>query len=202
MDPVATTSATYDRIASAYDERITATWPELAALRQAFCDAVSGPAADLGCGPGRDLEAIRAKGIRAVGVDRSDGMLERARRRGLPVVRGDLRRPPLRPGALAGIWSAAALLHVPRPEVATTLRTWHALLRPGGQLSLMTSVAGEDGWEVVPYATGPDGSELRRWFVHHDETQLLDALSEAGFTVTSCTRRESHRVWSLIEATA
>lgn len=201
-DPVAATQATYDEIAPAYDEQTRAESDEYRAFREAFIRQVTGRVADLGCGPGRDLEPLAAAGLDVVGVDRSDGMLAVARTRGC-VVRGDLRRPPLRPGSLGGVWSSAALLHVPREQVSETLRAWHVLLAPGGLLGLSTSLGDDEGWERVPYAKpGPFPGPLHRWFVHHDEGALLAQLREAGFTVTSSTRRSSHRDWLMVLATA
>jgi SAM-dependent methyltransferase len=202
-DPVEQTRATYDRVAEDYDRTTQQPSAELLAFRAAFAASVSGPVADLGCGPGRDLGAFRAAGITALGVDLSSGMLRRAARAGLPVVRGDLRRPPLRPRTLDGIWSCAALLHVPRPDVPATLAAWHALLRPGGHLALSTSLGDDEGWELVPYeGPGPKGGALHRWFVHHDEAELLGLLDSAGFTVRSHEQRAGHRNWTMIRATA
>lgn len=76
-DPVQLTRETYDRIATSYDEQTRLGSPELAAHRRAFTGRVTGPIADLGCGPGRDLELLGG-----IGVDLSDGMLALARTRG------------------------------------------------------------------------------------------------------------------------
>ena len=202
-DLVEQTRATYDSVAEDYDRTTQGPSPELLAFRGGFAAEAGSPVADLGCGPGRDLAAFRDAGITAIGVDLSSGMLRRAARHDLAVVRGDLRRPPLRPRSFAGIWSCAALLHVPRPDVPSTLATWHGLLRPGGHLALSTSLGGDEGWELVPYAgPGPKGGELHRWFVHHDENELLAMLTTAGFTVRSHEQRVSHRHWTMIRATA
>jgi SAM-dependent methyltransferase len=201
-DLVAQTRATYDRVAEDYDRRTSGPGPEFVAFRSAFAADVNGTVADLGCGPGRDVAALREHGVTAVGFDLSTGMLARAARAGLPVVRGDIRRPPLRPGSLGGIWSSAALLHVPRPDVPSTLAAWHALLRPGGHLGLSTSLGGDEGWELAPCdGDGPGGGELHRWFVHHDEGELLAMLTAAGFSVRSHLQRESHRRWLMVRAT-
>ena len=196
------TRATYDEIATAYDAQTRVGSDEFAAFREEFCRGASGRVADLGCGPGRDLELLREHGLDAVGVDLSTGMLALARTRG-PVVRGDLRRPPLRPASLGALWSSAALLHVPREQVPATLAAWHALLVPGGLLGLSTSLGDDEGWERVPYAkAGPVQGPLHRWFVHHDEAALLAQLATAGFTVTWRARRTSHRDWLMVLATA
>ena len=106
-------------------------------------------------------------------------------------------------GSLSGLWSSAALLHVPREEVPATLWAWHALLAPGGLLGLSTSMGTDEGWERVPYAgDGPTGGPLHRWFVHHDQEALLALLRAAGFTIASATRRTSQRDWLMVLATA
>ena len=204
-DPqTAATAATYDRIAQEYAERSDDkdSSPEFLAWRTSLLDS-NGPLLDLGCGAGRDLAAFAAAGVTCVGIDLSSGMLAVAARRGLPVVRGDLRTPPLQLGSIRTLYSCAALLHVPREQVAATLQAWRALLRPDGWLHLSTSLGGGEGWELVPYAPdrGPRGGQpLKRWFVHHELDELLTALAGAGLTVERLQTRASHRTWVMISA--
>ncbi len=203
VDPVAATRASYEQVALDYQARTTNPDPDFVAFRDRFATAVSGLVADVGCGPGQHAEALRDCGLQVVGVDLTTAMLELTAARGIPAVQGDLRALPLRAGAFDGLWSSASLLHVPRPDVPATLASWHALLRPGGVLGLSTSLGSQDGWEVVPYATPkPVYEDLHRWFVHHDQTELLEMLSVAGFTVTEASRRTSQREWLMVLATA
>jgi SAM-dependent methyltransferase len=196
-DPVQLTRETYDRIATSYDEQTRLGSAELFAHRTAFAAAVTGRIADLGCGPGRDLEVLGG-----VGVDLSEGMLALACTRGA-VVRGDLRCPPFRPSSLGGVWSNASLLHVPRGDVPATLSAWHRVLQPGGVLGLSTSLGHDEGWEAVPYAS-PQAhpGELSRWFVHHEQEVLLRLIGDAGFMVDRVTVRSTHRNWLMVLATA
>src|SRR5918994_865089 len=56
---------------------------------------------DVGCGGGRHARAFRAIGARCVGLDLSRTLLRVAR--GLtdaPLIRGDMRRMPIRPGSM------------------------------------------------------------------------------------------------------
>lgn len=206
-DPQTTaTAATYDRIAPEYAERSddAGCSPDFLAWRAGLLTS-AGPLLDLGCGPGRDLAAFRTAGIPCLGVDLSGGMLALAAQRGLPVVRGDLRRPPVRPRSAGTVYSCAALLHVPREQVGATLRAWHALLHPGGRLHLSTSLGDGEGWEVVPYAPdrGPRGGQpLHRWFVHHELEGLLTAIRHAGFVVEQARTRTAHRTWAMVDARA
>jgi SAM-dependent methyltransferase len=133
-DPTARTTATYDRITPAYDQRWISPSPDFAGFRDRFASALSSGdrVADLGCGPGKDSAWFQEHGLKPVGVDRSIEMARLAAARGIPVVVGDLRQPPLAP--VDGLWSCASLLHVPADETGPTLRAWHAALRPAGVL--------------------------------------------------------------------
>ncbi|SDI97511.1 class I SAM-dependent methyltransferase [Nonomuraea jiangxiensis] len=191
-DPIARTTATYDRIAPAFASRSENPDAAFRAFRARFAAALpaGGRVADLGCGPGRDAAWFREQGLVPVGVDRSAAMGVLAADRGVPVALGDLRHPPLAPGSLDGLWSVAALLHVPAAETAATLRAWHAALRPGGVLGLSTSIGDGEVWEPVPHDEG-----LLRWFVHREPRTLLAALTEIGFEVREHAETTTHRTW-------
>jgi SAM-dependent methyltransferase len=201
-DPVEKTRRSYQQVAQDYEVQTAVTPPEFEAFRDRFAAAASGPVADLGCGPGQHAQALRAAGLDVLGVDLSTAMLALAARRGVPVVQGDLRRLPLRHRAFGALWSSASLLHVPIEDVDATLAGWRALLRPGGLLGLSTSLGGEQGWELVPYATPqPTEQPLSRWFVHHDEADLLSRLTTAGFDVEHHEVRVTKRTWLMVLAT-
>ncbi|PZG19912.1 class I SAM-dependent methyltransferase [Nonomuraea aridisoli] len=191
-DPTARTTATYDRIAPIFASRSENPDAAFRAFRARFAAALpaGGRVADLGCGPGRDAAWFREQGLSPVGVDRSAAMAALAADRGVPVALGDLRRPPLAPGSLAGLWSVAALLHVPAAETVPTLRAWHAALRPGGVLGLSTSTGDGEVWEPVPHDEG-----LSRWFVHRKPDTLLAVLAEVGFEVREHAENVTHRTW-------
>ena len=57
----------------------------------AWCDA--GPVLDIGCGDGLMLDALRTKGIAAVGIDHSATAVEKCRAKGLEAYRADEPRP-------------------------------------------------------------------------------------------------------------
>jgi hypothetical protein len=119
-----------------------------------------------------------------------------------------MRHLPYRDGELDGIWSTAALLHVPRADVPDTLRGWRRCLASGGILGLSTAVGDHEGWEPVterqasPHAGDPAHGlseplrgSLRRWFVYHQPDALVALLADAGFEVTSTAERATHRRW-------
>ena len=123
--------AQYNRFA---DERELPFW-DLAALVEPSGDRPT--LVDLGCGDGRltDALAMQLDARRAVGVDSSAAMLERAAahsRDGLEFVTGDL-------ATWSGhdvdvVFSNAALHWV--PDHASVLERWRDALRPRGQLAV------------------------------------------------------------------
>jgi SAM-dependent methyltransferase len=52
-----------------------------------------GATIDLGCGPGRLLEALAARGVRALGIDLAPEAISQCRRRGVPAVHADVFAP-------------------------------------------------------------------------------------------------------------
>ncbi len=200
-DPTAATAATYDEIAPAYAERTKSQPQALRGWLDRFAGAMpaGGTVADLGCGPARDGARLAARGLLAVGVDRSAGMLAVAAVDGLPgrVVQGDLRRLPLRTGSVDGLWSSAALLHVPRHDVPGALAELHRVLRPGGVLGLVTALGSGERFEEVDYAAG-----RHRWFVYHDAGSLRRLTGQAGFTLLAESERRMNRHWLQLLARA
>jgi SAM-dependent methyltransferase len=99
-----------------------------------------GPVVDLGCGRGEFLEALRAKGIEAKGVESNVHLARETRLKGLDVTRGDLlaflRAEP--DGTLGGVFAAQVAEHLPPPVLDQMLREAHRVLRPGGLLVLET----------------------------------------------------------------
>lgn len=63
-----------------------------------------GPVLDLACGTGRHLAALRRRNPEAFGIDLSSSLLAQAEAGLRPwLIRGDMRRLPVRPAALSGI---------------------------------------------------------------------------------------------------
>jgi SAM-dependent methyltransferase len=98
----------------------------------------SGPVLDLGCGAGRHLAALRRSNPRAFGLDLSRDLLALAPEDLRPwLLRGDMRRLPVRPGSLSGIclWFTP-FGYFSDAENRDLLRHLRALLRADGILLL------------------------------------------------------------------
>lgn len=97
------------------------------------------PVLDAGCGAGRHLARLRARGCRAVGCDLSAHLLSRAvEERTGTVLRGDLRATPFRDGTfglVAGFFSVFGYLETAEDDAAL-FRELARLVAPGGWLFL------------------------------------------------------------------
>ena len=94
---------------------------------------------DLACGTGDLCRELAKRGHRAVGVDRSAGMLAArppsSGRAGAPLVRGDALRLPFPPNSVDGVVCGFALRNFAslKPFLAECAR----VLRPGGRVALL-----------------------------------------------------------------
>ena len=195
-DPVSETQETYDLITAEYARQNSAAWSNLTEHISVLTARLppGGVVADIGCGPGRDIAVIRARGFRVIGIDRSLGQL---RTNGLPgVAQADMRQLPLRAGAADAIWCQAALLHIRRTAVPAVLAEFARAVRPGGWLYLSVAEGDGEGFQVA----SKYGSNHRRWFTLHREPHLTAMLAEAGFAVRQVCRNRDQRDWLSIHA--
>lgn len=89
---------------------------------------------ELGCGTGLILKEIAPIARRAVGIDISPGMLEKARGRGLEVVEGSATDLPFEDGSFDTVYSFKVLAHV--EDIQKAMREVARVLRPGGRAAL------------------------------------------------------------------
>ena len=133
---------------------------------------------DLGCGGGQDAGNLAQRGYRVVGVDRTRALLSAGRRRyrSLPLVRADLRDLPFQAMSFDGLWAAASLMHLPKPDARRALTDLFRLVRPSG-LFAATVTHGvrsrfvTDGW--LP------GRYVARW----RKEEFARAVRRAGWTI-------------------
>jgi SAM-dependent methyltransferase len=110
-----------------------------------------GPVLELGCGTGRLSIPLARAGVPVVGIDRSQPMLDRARRRAartrlparLRLIRGDIRFLPFadatrRAAPFAMVIAPYGMLQslLRERDLAATLAAAHRVLQPGGTLGI------------------------------------------------------------------
>ena len=131
---------------------------------------------ELGCGGGRDCEAMLERGF---DVDPTEGVREMARkaeeRLGIPV--RVMRFDELDADeAYDGVWASASLLHVPRSVLPTVLTRVRKALRPGGL-------------HYASYKSG--GAEGRDRFGRYFNYLMLDEALSA---------HDASGAWNVVEA--
>ncbi|MSO45810.1 MAG: class I SAM-dependent methyltransferase [Acidobacteria bacterium] len=117
---------------------------------------IRGQVLELGCGTGRVAIPLGRAGVRLTGIDRSEPMLARARRRvsrarlhgHVRLVRGDIRHLPFPASAFAGVLAPYGVLQslLRERDLAATLAAVHRVLRRGGTFGLEL-VADLPAWE-------------------------------------------------------
>lgn len=151
-EKAAKVDAMFDSIAPRYDRlnRILTLGLDIGWRRTAV--RALGPTADarvldIACGTGDFCREIERAGAGAIGIDRSAGMLAAAAAPGIPLLRGDGLRLPVRDGALDGITCGFALRNVValEPLFAECAR----VLRPGGRVALLDVAEPERAWARV-----------------------------------------------------
>ncbi|HEX3917901.1 MAG TPA: class I SAM-dependent methyltransferase [Caulobacteraceae bacterium] len=164
----AATLAFYDREAGVYAARPQAAHsPRL----ERFLDALAPGAAilELGCGGGRDAEAMLRRGFDVTPTDGSPGLAAQAEARlGRPVRL--LRFEDLdADAAYDAVWANACLLHAPFEALPGILARIRRALKPGGRC-FASFKAGE----------GPDRDALGRYYNFPTEASLRAAYDAAG----------------------
>lgn len=109
---------------------------------------------DLACGTGDLCRLLDERGLRAIGLDMSEGMLRRSRSRA-PLILGDAVSLPLGDGAVDGVVCAFGLRNF--TEIPSVVAELARVVRPGGRVALL-EVA------VPPSALARAG--YRVWFEH------------------------------------
>jgi SAM-dependent methyltransferase len=132
----------YDRIAELYDPW-SASVVEDVDFYVAEARKAGGLVLELGVGTGRIAIPTAAAGVRVIGVDSSEGMLEICRRKAeeagvadrLELRLGDLRRPPVREQVVLVTCPFRSVLHLETDEDRlAALRSAYDRLTPGGRL--------------------------------------------------------------------
>jgi len=126
---------------------------------------------DLGCGPGRDLKALRALGHVAVGLEAAPRFAAMARAHsGCQVLEQDFLRLDLPGGRFDGVFANAVLFHVPGEALPRVLRELRAALKPRGVL-----------FSSNPHGHNEEGWNRGRSGVYHDLESWRRYMTQAGF---------------------
>ncbi|WP_231642365.1 trans-aconitate 2-methyltransferase [Nocardia sp. NRRL S-836] len=182
MDWLADTRTSYDTVASSYADYTRDLLAELPHMRAAlglFAAEVSGPVADVGCGPGAVTAHLHDLGADVSGIDLSPEMIALARRTypGLRFEVGSMTDPL--PGPVGGVIAWWSLIHVPDAVVPEVFAHFRSALLPDGLLALGFHVGNRTNRKTQGY-----GGHPMRVDVHLRQPATVAAwLREAGFRI-------------------
>jgi SAM-dependent methyltransferase len=188
------TQTSYDRVADEYVRRI---YDELQhkpldrQLLNRFAASVrdTGPACDMGCGPGQIARYLREQGVQVCGIDLSPEMIERARRlnEGMNFQTGDMMALTAPDGAWAGIAAFYSIIHIHRADMVQALRGFRRVLMPGG-LILLTFHLGNETLHLDEWW----GQRVCVDFHCFQAVEVSGYLAAAGFEIEEIIEREPY----------
>lgn len=183
--------ASYDRVASAYAAHFGSELdhkPLDRALLDAFAEELrgKGPVLDVGCGPGQITRALAARGLNAMGLDLSPGMVAHARtlEPALPYVVGSMLALGGEDATYAGISAFYAIVHLAPAELPAAFRELYRVLRPGGPL-LLSFHLGDERVHLAELLEQPVDLD----FTFFARATVERALEEVGFGIAAALER-------------
>ncbi|MBO2451426.1 class I SAM-dependent methyltransferase [Actinomadura barringtoniae] len=186
------TRDSYDEVAGEYAERLQdelAAKPLDRALLKLLADSVSGPIADIGCGPGHVAAHLHGLGTPVLGIDLSPRMIEiaSASHPGIGFHTGDMRELHVPDQAWSGIVALYSIIHIPPADLPRAFAEFYRVLKPSGVLLLAFHLGDEvrhmDEWW---------GHQVSLDFQFYLRPEIETALTDAGFTVDAYIERKPY----------
>jgi ubiquinone/menaquinone biosynthesis C-methylase UbiE len=103
---------------------------------------------DLGCGTGNLLQIARDREVSFIGVDFSNEMLQRAKKKGKNLVMADLHYLPFRNSCIDGITNVNVFYQLDNSKIF--LKEVYRVLKPGGKIIISTPRRDGSSFSFVP----------------------------------------------------
>ncbi|MES0827838.1 class I SAM-dependent methyltransferase [Ruegeria sp. SCP11] len=150
--------------------------PEQIEARMAFTEAVgTGHVLDLGSGPGSDSAFFMREGLTVRALDPTPAFVEYARENGVDAHLGTF-DDVTEEEEYDGVYASFSLLHATRAEFPRHLASIHRALKPEGTFFL-----------GLKLGTGDHRDDLERYYTYFSQTEIEEALTQAGFTIDRIT---------------
>lgn len=140
---------------------------------------------DIGCGPGMKSKYFADNGLRVIGVDLSEKMIEIAKREypNLDFRVGDITHLDIIPEMFDGIHAQAVLLHIPKVDVPHVIAGLKDKLNDGGYLYIAVKEKWPEGKEEEILKENDYGYEYERFFSYFTLPEIKQYLADAGLTL-------------------
>ncbi len=147
---------------------------------------------DVGCGGGRDAEFFAKRGLKVIGTDVSDVLINLAQKN-VPQATfmcEDILKSKFPKNSFEGIWAHAILLHLKRNDVPKALKKFHTILKSGGMLHVRVKKG--KGEEFVKEKLS---AWNERFYTYFTKKEMEDMFKKEGFKViaSQITPDELHR---------
>jgi SAM-dependent methyltransferase len=185
------TRTAYDTVAGTYAAKFGDELdgkPMDRALLAAFAEMISGPVADLGCGPGHVTDHLAGLGLDVSGVDLSPEMIAEARRAypALSFSVGDMTRLDITSESLGGIVAFYSTIHLPADLLPVAFGEFARVLAPGGHLLLAFQAGAGERHHVQDW----HGHRVSMDAYRRDPGEIARLLTAAGLDVRASLVRE------------
>ena len=169
----------YESSAVSYAEKVESLHPYREADRFLSMIPPNGKIIDIGCGSGRDAKVFSERGYVVTGIDLSSKMIEIAKEKApqadFHVM--DMRSLNFDP-IFDGAWANASLLHISKNDFSEVLGKIFTSLKSDGLFFIKLKKGSSEGLELDARY-----NNLKKFYSYHDEHELKDLLSAAGFTI-------------------
>lgn len=180
-DYISRTLRAYDAHPEKYEEATANMTPQ--EEFEAFVGQIpkGGLVLDAGCAFGRDTALFVEKGYQAIGVDMSEGLLNRARKLhpALTFKKMDVRSLDFDDNAIAGIWCHATLLHLKDDDMRKALSEFSRVLLPGGVVFISVKEGTGDEEFVEKFS-----SNSARYFNYQTLDSVRAMVEQSGLDIT------------------
>jgi len=131
---------TYNKTAAHYAKSRLGTEPKEELAKFIKLIPSRGTVLDVGCAAGRDTRILKDAGFDVIGIDLSVELLKIAKEQNpdIEFIFSDMRRMTFDDSLFDGIWARAVLHHLEKSEMASTIKEFGRILKPGGILSVST----------------------------------------------------------------
>ncbi len=135
---------------------------------------------EIGSGGGRDAIKISRAGYEYTGIDRSEGLLEEARKiyPNLRFYNQSIYGISFPESSFDGFWCAATLIHLPKRRIYEALGNIHRVIKPSG-VGVIILKKGEG--DMVCEQEEVDGQTFTRYFTYYQEPEFANILNRARF---------------------